>query len=95
MEWNVRARYAGEHMKYNNATMSVEKALATTASDTSCRPLWYRLAGRAEPLRPLFAWAVEHKRLVIRALLGTTATIGGLLTLLLGRRVGSALRRRR
>ena len=30
------------------------------------RPLWYRVAGVLEPLRPLFTWAVAHKRQIER-----------------------------
>ena len=30
----------------------------------AARPLWYRAAGALEPLRPAFAWAVEHERAV-------------------------------
>ncbi len=30
------------------------------------RPLWYRAAGALEPFRPLFTWAVAHKRQIKR-----------------------------
>ncbi len=30
------------------------------------RPLWYRVAGALEPLRPLFTWAVAHNRQIKR-----------------------------
>lgn len=54
------------------------------------RPLWYRLSARAEPLRPFFAWAVDHTAEVKRGMLAS-ALLAGLLALLAVR--GSIARR--
>lgn len=56
--------------------------------DTSPRPLWYRLAGRLEPLRPYFAWAVEHERLIKLGGLGGLAVSGALFSWVRLRRPG-------
>ena len=37
-----------------------EVAIRPTPAEAA-RPLWYRAAGAVEPLRPAFAWAVEHE----------------------------------
>ncbi len=54
----------------------------------SPRPLWYRLAGSLEPLRPYFAWAVEHERLIKLGGLAGLAVCGALLSLVRLRRPG-------
>lgn len=59
------------------------------------RPLWYRLAGYAEPLRPLFGWAVAHELFLLRVGFVLLAVFGGLVSALAGRWVGSALGDRR
>lgn len=59
------------------------------------RPLWYRLAGYAEPLRPLFGWAAAHELLLLRVGFVLLAVFGGLVSALVGGWIGSALGDRR
>lgn len=75
----------------------IEPPGVTTASPQyplQGRPLWYRLSMRAEPLRPLFAWSVDHTREVTRAAVASTLAVGGLLLLRAVRRVTTGRRRR-
>lgn len=51
------------------------------------RPLWYRVAALAEPSRPLFGWAVAHKRGVKAGASVGMALCGLLFVLLAGRRI--------
>lgn len=66
-----------------------------TAPAQAPRPLWYRLSEQLEPLRPLFAWAVEHRTLVKWIGVTVFALVGSILSAVAGQRVGAMLARRR
>lgn len=57
------------------------------------RPWWYQASVRLEPLRPAFAWAVEHQRVVKLIGLILCAVLGGFASLVLGQQVGRRLAR--